>query len=653
LRLGRLECLVALYRIADVREDVEALSRRTDLGEHEGSVLLWQALLAMYGAPRVGQPHELVPKALARDLRPAEREYAQVFIVTTAPEAIAHLRKALEIDPFYSRAYDPLLMLLMMSGRLEEASVVLGQARLVLPRSANLLSSEALLYALRGDTDGTRRAMDRIEKEFGSKPATLIRPVIRMFSAVAREDFHWQGLSTADLVTVTLELLRARQTVGDLVGDAQLDPSRLLANLFLSLPLLQGFADFPLYKALLRGEMPNLAKLRDPKEGAEMFGRISRRLPEGTFLMLHGVMLQQLGRWAEAEQAFQAALVAPAFTHVRQRALVELIYARFNQASSKQPFDPDRRKQIVTNLGELLPLGPLPPVPASEIIGIALALGEPYALAHNGLGAALYANKEIEEAIAAYCRAVEIAPTSLRLITTSASPCTARRTWTGPSPSTIGSSRSTRTTPRLTTTSASACTARRTWTAPSASTAGRSQSTRTTPRRTATWVRPAPAGPLCGRTGVSPAGGRPRPAFPMSLGGRHLRCRHRVVAPDTDTAPPGQMKRLGREEIIAVPAPLCYPNGPVPEPGPAWDRGVRASPGPARSKAAPCAARPTSFLDYPTISLEQPLTSQIDRVRCPRTFTCLPPGHRTCSLPGDASRLAPSRGPFLPAEEPS
>jgi len=42
--------------------------------------------------------------------------------------------------------------------------------------------------------------------------------------------------------------------------------------------------------------------------------------------------------------------------------------------------------------------------------------------------------------------------------------------------------------------------------------------------------------------------------------------------------PPGQMKRLGREEFIAVPAPLCYPNGPVPEPGHAGDLAVSAIP---------------------------------------------------------------------------
>jgi tetratricopeptide (TPR) repeat protein len=377
LRLGRLDCLVALYRIAEVRDEVEALSRRTDLGEHEGSVLLWQALIFMYGAPRLGRPHELVPKALARGLKPVEREYAQVFTATTAPEAIAHLQKALEIDPFYARAYDPLLMLLLLSGRLDEAAVVLGQARLVLPRSANLLSAEALVTALRGDTKGAQRAMDRIEKEFGPKPAALLRPVITMFSAVAREDFHWQGLTTADLVTVGLQFLRARNAASDLVGDPQLDASRLLTNVFLALPLLQDFADFPVYRAIMRGEMPNLTQLINPKEGADMFGRISRRLPEGTFLMLHGVMLEQLDRYAEAEQAFQAALAAPAFTHVRQRALYGLIEVRFALGASKKPFDPARRKQIVADLDELHRLGPLPPVQASDIINLALALGEP------------------------------------------------------------------------------------------------------------------------------------------------------------------------------------------------------------------------------------------------------------------------------------
>jgi hypothetical protein len=194
---------------------------------------------------------------------------------------------------------------------------------------------------------------------------------------VAREDFHWEGLTAADMVAIGLDLARMPHIVGDIIGGEQLHPSRFWSNFFLSLPLFEDVGEFPFYKALARGEVPNLRQALDPERATELFGRLSRRLPEGTFLMLHGVMLQRQERWAEAEQAYQKALAAPAFTHVRQRALFGLIEVRDEIAKRQQPPDPARRRQLIDNLTELAQQGSLPWAPANDAINIALFLGEP------------------------------------------------------------------------------------------------------------------------------------------------------------------------------------------------------------------------------------------------------------------------------------
>src|SRR5207253_3233600 len=69
LRLGRLDCYLALLQIPTLLAELEALMARDDLGPHEGPVHLWQAEALLYVPNQQGlDPLDQVRLALAKGL---------------------------------------------------------------------------------------------------------------------------------------------------------------------------------------------------------------------------------------------------------------------------------------------------------------------------------------------------------------------------------------------------------------------------------------------------------------------------------------------------------------------------------------------------------------------------------------------------------
>src|SRR5262249_39848366 len=134
VRLGMIACYEALDQAEREAAEIDALSQRPDLGDHEGEVLYWKARINVFRGREHGDPDTLLRKALARGLSPALAEVVNALLAETMPEAIDHARKAAQIDPHNQHAYEQLLIFLFMAGRRDEARLVLARLHLIRPR---------------------------------------------------------------------------------------------------------------------------------------------------------------------------------------------------------------------------------------------------------------------------------------------------------------------------------------------------------------------------------------------------------------------------------------------------------------------------------------------------------------------------------------
>src|SRR5207302_2109338 len=118
MRRNRIRVLFYLGRTDEALSETNDLLR-TDLGQHEASVLLLHADLTQ--GEDVPATIDTIRQALAKGLSKAEDAYAHALIATTTPKAIASLRDSLALDPYQPRARAMLAVLLLLLGRREEA----------------------------------------------------------------------------------------------------------------------------------------------------------------------------------------------------------------------------------------------------------------------------------------------------------------------------------------------------------------------------------------------------------------------------------------------------------------------------------------------------------------------------------------------------
>ncbi len=137
VELGRIDARMALGQVRAAIAELETLAARADLGPHAGPVWLRKAEMALWRKSGNG-PRELAKEAIAKGLPPADREYAQVFVVDNADEAIRHLQEAIRVDPFHSRSLEILAPLAFVTGRkdlLRESVTQLRLSRRIRPTS--------------------------------------------------------------------------------------------------------------------------------------------------------------------------------------------------------------------------------------------------------------------------------------------------------------------------------------------------------------------------------------------------------------------------------------------------------------------------------------------------------------------------------------
>src|SRR5262249_44079551 len=94
LRLQRGKAHWALHQVREAHQEIEALSRRTDLGDLEGPVVLWRADIDMVRLLSDRESLKKVDRACTLTLPPAERDYAEGLRARTMSDAIKHFQSA-------------------------------------------------------------------------------------------------------------------------------------------------------------------------------------------------------------------------------------------------------------------------------------------------------------------------------------------------------------------------------------------------------------------------------------------------------------------------------------------------------------------------------------------------------------------------------
>jgi serine/threonine protein kinase/tetratricopeptide (TPR) repeat protein len=366
--LGIAECHAALGRTEKSAEVIESLSRRHDLGAHEGRVLLTRAKLALFFKKRSEvNALELVRQALTKGLDPARAEYAKGLLATTYPEALRHLKKALELDPFRTEVMDVLVPLLIIMGRIDEATYYIGQARLLLPNSTVLLLAQVQLCALKNDMAQAETLLDQLGKIKGQEPA-LERLVTRFFNRVGGKDLQWEP---DPIVAILKELGPEAITLGLAQGGRMDAAAPFFAGRQANdLPFMKEFAK----RIAAVDQVPEAKR----SEVADRMGEAARVLPTGLYYFLWGYFLSWAGRQAEAEEVLEKAAKMPSLIDFRTRIALELVVVqdRRARAGGGQP-DAKQRAKMVASLNRLIMLGPLPAKEVDRPAAIAVKLDEP------------------------------------------------------------------------------------------------------------------------------------------------------------------------------------------------------------------------------------------------------------------------------------
>ena len=378
LRLGEVRALIALGRDPAALTAVRALAAGPLPPDLRGRVELVHGSLLFGEDDAAGTA--LVRAALARDLSPPDRAYAEALLTDSSVKALLGYQAARAADPFHQRAHAGAIALLLLLGRTQEALGVAAEARERFPRHPDFLALTALGTGLQ---DG-RAAADRWLAEL---------------KAVAPAESH----QAAELLVRLAAGLTPAFKAG-FEGGPVPPPAEWVAGLGRPLPRpAQAIGLFGRTPPNVRGLVSDLAvaarslglpdgDLDDPRVMAEL-RRLAARHPEGTLLFLlamNGMTAATNGkpseglayarRYEAAADEFERAARTPAMLDVRGTALEGAAMCRAVAGRAKGwdwgPGSADQRKRSAQLVRERLALGPVSLERISILIRVLQNAGE-------------------------------------------------------------------------------------------------------------------------------------------------------------------------------------------------------------------------------------------------------------------------------------
>ena len=313
MRLGRAQVLLSLNETAQARAEVDALAARSDLGKHEGSVLILRAELVLDGNEEEGL--KLFRQALTKDLSKGEAKFAQAMLATNSEKAVDLYREALTEDPYHVRSRILLGMTLLFMGRLQEVRDLAGQSEVLFREDPNFKLLLAFALAGLGDRPGAMQAVEKMRGQVDAEQLEIMRGSVEGLAllsdaandkdpnAATKQKSNWEKLQPL-AARLMPEFTGAKGTQGAAAASDRMQVPPLVARSI---------------KMLIQAALKSVTG--DFDGAILLFQKTLKDHPEGFTYLLYGTALFQKQQFAEAEKAFLKAAQTPALINVKSRAL--------------------------------------------------------------------------------------------------------------------------------------------------------------------------------------------------------------------------------------------------------------------------------------------------------------------------------------------
>jgi tetratricopeptide (TPR) repeat protein len=370
LRLHKVRAWCAVHEISNAVRELERLKSRSDLGDLEGLVRLWQADLKL-GFGQDGAALSLVRQALQLGLPPADSEYARGLLAETSTEAVRHFRQAVDLDAFHHRANGMLGLVLLFLGESGEARERITLAQRLFPDDPTFRLLLALYHARDDRVAEANRELESARPYLGQSQIAAARQLIEAVRQVRFLEGALVGDPGQSNLTAVVRFVTLIGTMGQAVGALQADSGGTGRNLLLPLPPVLGPPSqvVPhLPKALLRG---------DQRTAIDELTKATAIHPDGMLLLLQGTLLANSDRIAEAEQVFREAAARPSFVPIRRAALYaatscEWLLAREEGNAAAETM----RTKALESARQLVACGNLSPDIAALVTTVAIDAGD-------------------------------------------------------------------------------------------------------------------------------------------------------------------------------------------------------------------------------------------------------------------------------------
>jgi tetratricopeptide (TPR) repeat protein/predicted Ser/Thr protein kinase len=354
LRLNRIRALLAVSEGKLAIQEIETLSRRNDLGDLEGSVLLLRADLLQ--GQDVLATVAMINQARAKGLSPAEDAFAQALIADSTPRAIDALRKSLAANQYQPRAQSMLCLLLLTLGRREEMRVQLGSYAALFPKDLNVRLMQALLAASDGDGPRAKALLDPLRGQIDEASLADLKTILSVMVEFcdAKKWSNPEGAPDLDPLLPPLVSVFQRRWP----GVRSTSPEAVIAaRTYLPLP--------PVVQQSFGRLVHALLKIRQGQSDEDAVAELEKLLvvhPDGTVRYVLALFHFSAGRFAKAEKEGLAAADMSSWFPIRRQALWTAATAEGMLGSPRRSdSDPQRRKMAVATLRRVLALGPVQP----------------------------------------------------------------------------------------------------------------------------------------------------------------------------------------------------------------------------------------------------------------------------------------------------
>ncbi len=374
-RLMKLVALDGLSQIKRARKEARSLWEIPDKGDYAGEIALWWADVGVLQRSRE-ESRQLFQRAIDLGLPPAEEAYAHGMLADTTPQAVAHYRRAIELDPFHHRAHASLVLYLLLLGRRDEARFANAEARRLFDHDVRFDMLQLLIETLSGNSEGTEQVAERLRGRVPEEQRQFLLEVLSFVIRVIDIGDRWdQGQLPLKDPRMPLKfaglVLKAKGLLSASPEDSPDSPFSFRGGTTAISAYMALFQEVFAPRAMLR-------RITGRSTDLKKFKQAVRRHPDGLLFFLYAMWCFAENRNDEAVEAFAAAASHPhSYGRGQREALFGLAAAHVARGASDEKVDLNTAAELALEpLRQYVRSGPVPDHRAGFLINIALRGGD-------------------------------------------------------------------------------------------------------------------------------------------------------------------------------------------------------------------------------------------------------------------------------------